>query len=219
MRLEETELLRGVGQDTLARLKGLAVVRTLPQSALLCSAGDSDAPVILVLAGALRVYKADADGREQTVATLGVGEALNLPAAFADDRRAPANVEALTPEVTVASIPAQALAELAATDATLAATVIRSLANSARHLSDLVTDLSLRSVRQRLARFLLLQAEQADGGGTSRWTHAEIATQLGTAREVVSRQLRALVQEGLVLQDRQRLVIADTQALRRLADL
>lgn len=218
MRLRETELLRGAAPAVLARLESLGTTRTLSQGALVCSAGDAEAPVIFVLAGTVRVYKADADGREQTMVLVGAGDVLNLPAAFAADRRAPANVAVLSPEARLASIPGRAFAEQAASDPALAMAVMSTLATQARHLSELVADLSLRSVRQRLARFLLTQADDDVGHTPARWTHAEIATRLGTAREVVSRQLRALVQEGLISQERQRLVIADAEALRRLAD-
>lgn len=218
MRLRETELLRGAAPAVLARLESLGSTRTLSQGALVCSAGDAEAPVIFVLAGTVRVYKADADGREQTMVLVGAGDVLNLPAAFAADRRAPANVAVLSLEARLASIPGRAFAEQAASDPALAMAVMSTLATQARHLSELVADLSLRSVRQRLVRFLLAQADDDVGHTPARWTHAEIATRLGTAREVVSRQLRALVQEGLISQERQRLVIADAEALRRLAD-
>ena len=219
MRLQEIELLRGAAPAVLAKLESLGSTRTVPQGALVCSAGDPDAPVIFVLAGRVRVYKADANGREQTVVLVNAGDVLNLPAAFATDRRAPANVAVLSAEARLISIPGRAFAGLAASDPALATAVMSTLATQARHLSELVADLSLRSVRQRLARFLLTQADDDLGRAPARWTHAEIATRLGTAREVVSRQLRALVQEGLISQERERLVIADAEALRRLADL
>ena len=49
----------------------------------------------LVLEGAVRVYRANLEGREQTVIYLRPGEALNLPAAFASDRSAAASAQAV----------------------------------------------------------------------------------------------------------------------------
>ena len=48
-----------------------------------------------------------------------------------------------------------------------------------------------------------------------RWTHQEIANQIGTVREVVSRTMRAFVKEGLIKLDRHRIVILDRDALLR----
>jgi CRP/FNR family transcriptional regulator len=79
------------------------------------------------------------------------------------------------------------------------------------HLTNLVEDLSLRTVRGRLARFLLAQGES--GSVTRRWTQGEIAARLGTVRDVVGRTLRAFADAGLVRMDRQRIVLTDREGL------
>ena len=71
----------------------------------------------------------------------------------------------------------------------------------------------------RLARFLLAHAQaDAEGETLLRWTHHEIAAQIGTVREVVSRALRAFVKEGVIEMQRHRIVIADLEALAREAN-
>jgi CRP-like cAMP-binding protein len=88
--------------------------------------------------------------------------------------------------------------------------VLEDLSEKLYHLTDLVHDVSLRTVRGRLAKFLLAQAQ---GGGDVQWTHEQIAMQLGTRREVVSRALRAFLVEGLIQTDRQRILVLDPQKL------
>ncbi|MEA3396118.1 MAG: helix-turn-helix domain-containing protein [Chloroflexota bacterium] len=52
-----------------------------------------------------------------------------------------------------------------------------------------------------------------------RWTQEEIAAQLGTVREVVSRTLRAFVKEGVIKMERQHISVLDLEALERAAEL
>ena len=75
-----------------------------------------------------------------------------------------------------------------------------------------MADLSLRTVRARLARFLL---EQSEADAPVRWTHAEIAARIGTVRVVVSRTLRDFAAEGILDVQRQRIAVADRDALMR----
>jgi CRP/FNR family transcriptional regulator len=65
-----------------------------------------------------------------------------------------------------------------------------------------------------VARFLLTHAQQSDVTPV-RWTHQEIASRLGTVREVVSRTLRSFVQEELIDIQRHRIVILDLEGLTR----
>jgi CRP-like cAMP-binding protein len=94
----------------------------------------------------------------------------------------------------------------------LATVVLRNFATRLAHLTQLVADLSLRTVRARLARFLL---EQSEAEAPVRWTHAEIAAYIGTVRVVVSRTLRDFAAEGILNVQRQRIAVADRDALIR----
>jgi CRP/FNR family transcriptional regulator len=97
--------------------------------------------------------------------------------------------------------------------------LIESLAHRARHLVDLVQDLSMRDVKGRLARLLLEQA-QADTTQTAPrlLTQEEMASQLGTVREVVGRALRTLTTQGIIKFDRHRIIILDQERLAEAAE-
>jgi len=74
----------------------------------------------------------------------------------------------------------------------------------------------LTSADRRLARFLLTESERTTGDEIY-LTHEETAQYLGTAREVVSRLIRELSQEGLVETSRARIRILDRIALQERA--
>ncbi|MCX7670978.1 MAG: Crp/Fnr family transcriptional regulator, partial [Anaerolineae bacterium] len=104
----------------------------------------------------------------------------------------------------------------------LAWALIESLAQRARHLVAMVEDLSLRSVKGRLARLLLAEAERSARADTLDRSHmisqVEMAARLGTVREMVGRALRDLAEEGLIAFDRHRIVIMDRQGLEAVAE-
>jgi CRP/FNR family transcriptional regulator len=93
------------------------------------------------------------------------------------------------------------------------------MAIKVHHLTGLTHDLGLLSVRARLAGFLLSHGQSQAGAPSPsahvRWTHQEIAAQIGTVREVVSRTMRAFVREGMIGLERHRILVLDREALLR----
>ena len=75
-------------------------------------------------------------------------------------------------------------------------------------------------MRGRLARLLLEQAEAAERGETpDPLTQEEIASRLGTVREVIGRTLRGMANDGLISMERQHIVILDRVRLTEEAEV
>jgi CRP-like cAMP-binding protein len=186
-------------------------------------AQDPDAPVYFVVAGTVRIFRTNPDGREQTLVYLKPGDAFNMPTAFVKHgapsppasapmpRGAPASASSVG-ETTLMAIAARDFRRVVSETPEIALTILGDFADKLRYMTTLVYDLSLRSVRERLAQFLLRQAT-AETTETTQWTQEEIAMQIGTVREVVSRTLRAFVREGLIALRRQRIEVVDRDAL------
>jgi CRP/FNR family transcriptional regulator len=129
-----------------------------------------------------------------------------------DEGPNPATAEALD-QVTLYLFPRQSFIQMVKKHPDLAWVILENLAQRLRHLTALVEDLSFRTVRGRLAKLLLEQASkgQVEKGG---WlTQEEMAARLGTVREVVSRSLRSLEEEGLIRIARHRIIILEREAL------
>lgn len=106
---------------------------------------------------------------------------------------------------------------LMANDIQLALAVARFFARRLERMAQLVESLSLHSVRQRLAGFLI---EQADAAGTQtglHWTQTDMARRLGTVRDVLGRALRRLADEGVVRFERDRIILEDRAQLEKIA--
>lgn len=78
----------------------------------------------------------------------------------------------------------------------------------------------MRSVKGRLANLLLDQAEANETDAVPRMlTQEEMASRLGTVREMVGRALRGLASDGIIEFDRHRIVVLDVERLRKEAEV
>ncbi len=172
--------------------------------------GEECDRVCYVINGAVRVYRSAPNGREQILQNLGPGMQFNTIPVITSQSSHKASVRALT-DVTLLCIPAADFLRIMSTRADFSASIAADLARRLQHMTGLVEDLSLRSVRGRLARFLL---EQADNGEIStQWTQDDIAAQLGTVRDVVGGTLRGFLDKGLLRRDGSRLLLVDRAGL------
>ncbi len=194
-----------------ARVARVAIRRTYAQGEMIIFEGDTCRAVYFIAAGKVRVYRLSTEGREQVLAQLGPGQAFNTVPPFRPNGVNHATVEAVSP-LALYVIFCEDLHRLVRECHELALVILRDFAGRLDRLTDLVEDLSLRTVRGRLARFLLENAEV--DGTASRWTQAEIAAHLGTVRDVVGRTLRDLADAGLVRIARQRIVLLDREGLK-----
>jgi len=198
----------GLDERGLARVTARGCTRRYERRAFLLYEGEPCSVVHLILRGRVRVSKVSPEGREQVLALLGPGEALNLVPAF-DGGPNPATAQALT-EVEVLTLARGDFLHLVEELPRLARNILADFSGKLRALVGLVEDLSFRSVGARLARFLMTQEHALPG---RHWTQEEIAAHLGTVREMVGRVLRVWQDEGVVRLERGRVVVLDRGAL------
>jgi len=207
--------LAELSRESLSPLASLARERSYAPGQMIASEGEPCTDVLWVGRGLARLSQLSPEGRENVLAYLGPGECLNLSAAL-DGGEHLATADAAT-EALIYAIPAGAFADLARRDAALSYAVATLLAREVRRLTATVKELALHPVRARLARFLLGHAENTPP--QRHWTQQEIATSLGTVRDVVGRVLRAFADEGYIRRERGQLVVVDRRALEREANL
>ena len=215
--LKKIALFAGLSARTLDRVAEAVIPRHFAAGTQILLTGDRCTTIYFVAAGTVRVYRLSIEGREQVLIHLEAGQALNVVPALleANVPRNLSSAEALT-DVTLYAIPRVDFLRLLDRCPELATAILRNFATRLAHLTELVADLSLRTVRARLARFLL---EQSEADAPVRWTHAEIAARIGTVRVVVSRTLRDFAAEGILDVQRQRIAVADRDALMREAGI
>ena len=208
--LRRISLFATLSDDTLARVAAVAIRRTYAPGEIIIIEGDPCQAAYFIVEGQVRVYRLSPGGREQVLVRLGPGQAFNTVPPFRPHGLNHATAEAIT-STTLYAITCDDFRRLVKECAELALLILQDFAARLDHLTNLVEDLSLRTVRGRLARFLLERAE-ADQV-TRRWTQDEIAAHLGTVRDMVGRTLRAFADGGLVRMDRQRILLLDREGL------
>ena len=225
--LHRTSLFAGLSGETLARVANVAIRRTYAPGETVIFEGNPCQAAYFVAEGQVRVYRLSPAGREQVLVRLGPGQAFNTVPPFKPHGVNHATAEALTP-VTLYAITCKDFHRLVGECPEMALALLQDFAGRLDHLTNLVEDLSLRTVRGRLARFLLehasteastlssaeaLSGTAEAGAVTQRWTQEEIAAHLGTVRDMVGRTLRAFTDAGLVRMERQRIMLLDREGL------
>ncbi len=208
--LRRVSLFADLPERTLAHLARVAIRRTYEPDETIILEGAPCQAAYFVAEGHVRASRVSLEGREQVLARLGPGQGFNTVPPFRAEGVNHATVRSVG-RVTVYAVAKADLLRLVREDATLALALLGDFADRLDHLTDLVEDLSLRTVRGRLAHFLLEQAEA--GEVAANWTQTEIAARLGTVREMISRTLRSFAEAGLIRIDRQRIVLLDREGL------
>ncbi len=175
--------------------------------------GDWPGRWVAIERGCVRVSLLAPSGREMTLYRIGAGESCLLTtSSLIGDEPLPAEGYAET-DVEARIVSKATFDRLVADDPDFRRDVLRNYANRVADLVVTMQDVLFRAIPERLARTLLVRERQ----GIVEATHQEIANELGSAREVVSRVLQRFEREGVIAIERGRIVIRDSEALRRRA--
>jgi len=184
--------------------------KTFQRGEVILLEGNLSDTLFFVAAGAVKVFKTSAQGKEQILSIARPGEALNDVPIF-DGGMNPASAQALGP-VTLYGLKKDKLQSIMRQYPQIALNTSKVLAGRMRQLVNLVEDLSFRHVLGRVTKILLTHAD--DGIGTNdHLTQQEMAAMAGTAREVVARSLKSLEEQGYIRLERHRIVITNKQSL------
>jgi CRP/FNR family transcriptional regulator len=184
--------------------------KTFQRGEVILLEGNLSDTLFFVAAGAVKVFKTSAQGKEQILNIARPGEALNDVPIF-DGGMNPASAQALGP-VTLYGLKKDKLQSIMRQYPQIALNTSKVLAGRMRQLVNLVEDLSFRHVLGRVTKILLTHAD--DGTGTNdHLTQQEMAAMAGTAREVVARSLKSLEEQGYIRLERHRIVITNKQSL------
>jgi len=196
--------------------RGEAYLAKLPADRDIYLQGDIVDNIALLLSGSVRVFKIGDTGREITLYRVEPGECCILTAScMLSGRPFPANAMVET-DLDAIVIPGLRVSEWMQQHASWRHYLWDLLAARLGDVISLVEEVSFRRMDQRLADFL---AEHLPANGDPlQATHQQIAADLGTSREVVSRILKDFEQRGLLDLGRGRISILDLDGLRGAVD-
>ncbi len=162
--------------------------------------------------GTVRIYKHSEEGRELTLYRVNPGELCLLSInSLLSDRPYPAAARAETP-VRGLAISGLDFQRCIDESAGFRRYVLGTLSERINHMMTLVTDVAFRRLDLRLA-CLLGHLFERSSGEPLRCTHAQLARELGTTREVISRILKEFEHQGCVRLERGRIHLESEQGL------
>jgi len=204
--LAEVPIFRELSAELRREILGRCIERTVLRGETVFSQGERARGLYVIWRGSLKVFKIGDGGREQILEIEGPGRSVaELP--LFDERPYPASCAAVEDSV-VLFLPADAFHRLLDSEPTVARAVIASLSLRLRHMVSLVEEISLKAVRQRLAGLLLQMAGDQDTVELT-LNNQEIAARIGTVREIVSRTLSRMAQEGILRLEGRTLTLLD----------
>ena len=210
-------MFTGLSETELTFLAQRAVPRKFSSGEIVFSEGDPCTGMYVVEAGHIRIFKTSTGGREQVLSIDGPGSSVAELPVF-DGGNYPASVSAVE-DSTLLFISKQDFQSLCLTHPQVALKVLRVVGARLRKLVGIIEELSFTTVRHRLAGFLVRLA-QCEGTKVSAGievtlpaSNQELASQIGTVRELVSRNLSRFQSEKLIEMDGRRVVIANLNAL------
>lgn len=203
------------GLEPAERREVLAASRRLllPAGTQVFSPGQRCEGLPLVLEGEVRVQMTGVSGNEIVLYRIGPGQLCTLSVACLlahGEYRAEAYADA---DSSVLALPAPVCERLMDESAAFRHAVLRSYGERLQSLMLVIEEVAFRRVDQRLAERLISRQRQ----GLLTITHRDLAVELGTAREVVSRLLKEFERQGLVHLERGLIELREERGLARIA--
>ena len=220
--LRRVAVFADLSDKELAFLAGRASVRHFAANELVFSEGDVCSGLFIVHCGAIKIFKMAPSGREQILGVERAGNSVAELPVF-DGGTYPASTIALE-ESDLLFVKKEDFRALCLEHPEVALKVLKVVGKRLRGLVGIIEELSFTTVRQRLVAYLLRIAGPAAGSKKSvelslPASHQELAAELGTVRELVSRNLSRLQAEGLIKIQARTVQILDLAALRSACDL
>lgn len=210
-------LLEQAPERVIELFRAHAVRQVVPAGADLSREGDACSYFPIVETGIIRVYKLSRDGHEVTLYRIRGGESCILTlACLVQSTTFPAQAR-VEKESAVHLVPAATFRAWSQEEPFWRDYVLGHLSTTLSRVVGLVENMLFRSVELRIVDALL--EHSADGSDRVLATHQDIANEIGSAREVVSRNLKDLERDGILSLGRGEIRIVDRQRLLRHSEL
>jgi len=196
--LRTLPIFETLSNERLEEIAQYARLQHVSRGTEVVQAGDATDSIFVVLTGALKVQMSDQEGREVILSQLGPGEMFGEMGAIDDHPRSATVVATKSCDLVV--IAKEDFKRCLATNFDVSLYIIRNLIKRLRQADRKIESLALVDVFGRVARLLLDMAEEKDGRRvvTKPITRQDIAKNIGASREMVSRVMRELQQQGLI---------------------
>jgi CRP/FNR family transcriptional regulator, cyclic AMP receptor protein len=215
--LSKVPIFSGLSETELSFLTQHTVSRRFTAGERVFGEGEPCIGLYIVESGHVRIFKSSPGGREHVLSIEGPGSSVAELPVF-DGGSYPASVSAIDDAILL-FVSKQDFHSLCVAHPQVALKVLRVVGARLRRLVGIIEEVSFTTVRHRLAAFLV---RLATGSGkhssegieiTLPANNQELAAQIGTVRELVSRNLSRFQAEGMLKLDGRNVIVTDLKAL------
>jgi len=217
--LRKTPLFASLTEIEMQALAARATRKRFQKNEQLFAEGDPCTGLYLVAAGKIRIFKLSPSGREQILAVEGPGSSFAELPVF-DGGNYPAAASALE-DTEVLFVSRRDFQNFCREHPDVALKVIAVVGARLRRLVGIIEELSFTTVRQRLIAVILRLARASHTRSKEgvhielEKSHQDLAAELGTVRELVSRNLSRLEAEGFLNVEGRKIIVKDLPGLLR----
>lgn len=204
-------ILQHAGPDLVREFRQTAFFAQIPTGRDVFVEGDRTDAIALLIAGVVRVYKIGETGREITLYRFGLGESCILTASAILNQQSFPAIATVEQDAEAVMIPADAFRDWVQRYDLWRDFVFDLLSQRLTSVMTIVDEVVFRRMDTRVASFLL---ERSRAQNPILITHQEIAAELGSSREVISRILEGFASEGLIRSARGLVEVLDVESLR-----
>lgn len=213
--IERFSGLSRLSPDVKDLLSARSKIVSVPAGSVMFGPGKSPENMLFLLDGTVRVQQVSDTGREIVLYRINAGESCVLTTACLlayDDYSAEGIAET---DVQAAAIPREVFDELVAQSKSFRNFVFAAFSKRITGLFLMVDEVAFQRIDVRLAQKLITLSDGADKVAT---THQKLSVELGTAREVISRQLQEFQRRGWIAQSRGTVELLNRAELENLAE-
>jgi len=205
-------VLQGADPELLREFKQAAFYARIPAGRDIFAEGDRIDAIALLISGVVRVYKIGETGREITLYRFGQGESCILTANAILSRQSFPAIATVERDAEAVMVPAETFRDWVKRYDRWRGFVFDLLSQRLSSMMEIVDEVAFRRLDRRVAELLV---ERSRTGEPIHITHQEIAAELGSSREVVSRLLEDFAERGWIRTGRGTLEVRDRAALER----
>jgi CRP/FNR family transcriptional regulator len=184
-------------EQLIEEIESIGELKTFPANEILMRRGQYIRSTMLILSGLVKVYREDEDGNEFLMYYLQPGEACALSMVCAARHEASPIMAKTDTETEVLMVPVETMSEWTSKYKSWYQFVIETYRARFDELLTTIDSVAFRSMDERL-EFYLKRARDVQGKNIIEISHQEIANELNTSREVISRLLKKMEQRGSV---------------------
>jgi CRP/FNR family transcriptional regulator len=214
-RLKTINYFQGLDTAELEEIKKILTEKTAEKGEMLFFEGQYYDYIYFLVSGVVKVYKSSVSGKEQIMHIATPGDSFNDISTF-DGEPSSASMVAMTP-VHLYRIYNDDLKGLLPGNPRLCLNIMKTLANRVRRDCSLAEELTSGQVLARLARLLMGKYAGEESNIGQYLTQQDMASFIGTRREVINRGLKVLEDKGGIMMTRRGIEVINKKLLAELA--